>query len=78
MCKYCELDSNNKNYYQYMDNLPVLDDYDETLLTGGNRVYQYIRKSDRRYSLISELNNDSGDVLNLPINYCPMCGRKLG
>ena len=77
MCEYCEIDCKNNNEYQYMNNMPVLDDFDKKLLTGINRQYQYIRKSKKTYNLITELNNDEGDVLNLPINYCPMCGRKL-
>ena len=77
MCKYCEIDCKNNNEYQYMNNMPILDDFDEKLITGTNRQYQYIRKSKKTYNLITELNNDEGDALNLPINYCPMCGRRL-
>ena len=81
MCEYCnEYKEKKEHEYMYMDNLPVLDDYDEKLITGINRQFQYIRKSIKlnSYSLITEVNNEDGDVLNLPINYCPMCGRKLG
>lgn len=77
MCKYCNEENNNKEY-QYMDDMPVLDDFDEKLITGTYRQHQYIRKSQKAYNLITELNDDEGNVLNLPINYCPMCGRKLG
>ncbi len=39
---------------------------------------QYIRKNDKEYFLITEINDEDGNVLSTEINYCPMCGRKLG
>ena len=77
MCEYCECKETN-NKYNYMDNLPILDDFDEKPFK-NNKIYQYIRRlnKNKTYNLITEFPNDNGDVINLPIKYCPMCGRKL-
>lgn len=78
MCQYCE--TKKENYYTSMKNLPIVDDYTEELIIDNGEPVQYIRISKflRKYSLITELANEEGDILDLPIKYCPMCGRKLG
>ena len=79
MCEYCE-DKELYTDYIYMSSLPILDDFDEKPFKDLDEICQYIRKSkeNKTYNLITEFPNDNGDVINLPINYCPMCGRKLG
>lgn len=81
MCKYCEKEKfENKYANELFKSLPLKDDYTDKSLNPykeGNPV-QYIRKNKAKYKLITELANEDGDVLNIDINYCPMCGRRLG
>ena len=78
MCEYCEYKELYKDYI-YMSSLPILDDFDKKPFEDLDEIYQYIRQSNKNktYNLITEFPNDNGDVINLPIKYCPMCGRKL-
>ena len=78
MCEYCE---RNKIFEcELFSNLPITDDITGEYIGSyedGNPL-QYIRYLKNKYQIITEFNNDDGDVLSLDINYCPMCGRKLG
>lgn len=74
MCQYCE-NGNGKEFKLY-SNLPIQDDFDKEYIE--NNQLQYIRQDKQKYFLVTETNNEDGDVLILEINYCPMCGRKLG
>lgn len=73
MCKYCE-NGDGEEYVLY-SNLPIKDDFNKEDIE-DNQI-QYIRKDINKHFLVTETNNEDGDVLILEINYCPMCGRKL-
>lgn len=81
MCEYCEKEEfENKYKNKLYKNFSIIDDYSEKLID-INEDYipiQYIRKQDNKYQLVTELVNEDGDVISTEINYCPMCGRKLG
>jgi len=69
MCEYCEK-GNGKKYVLY-SNLPIKDDFNKEDIE-GNQI-QYIRKDINKHFLVTETNNEDGDVLILEINYCPLC-----
>lgn len=78
MCKciYCE--SKIKSTVKLMENFPIMDDFSENTMDGGEGVpKQYIRRYSRKYFLVTEFANDEGDVITCKILFCPMCGRKL-
>lgn len=85
MCKYCETVKHtggkvgNSAKYELMENLPIIDEYSEqAIVPDGENPVQYIRKYRDKFCLITELADGDGTVLLLPINNCPICGRKLG
>lgn len=73
MCEYCE-NGNGEKFKIYPD-LPIQDDFDNEYIKDNQS--QYIRKDEEKYFLVTEINNEDGDVLILDITYCPMCGKKL-
>ena len=84
VCEYCEktLHMGKKvgkvDSCELMGNMPIIDEFSEKkIVPNGNNPVQYIRKYKDRYSLVTEFSNDEGTVILLPINYCPMCGRRL-
>ncbi len=81
MCEYCEKEEfENKYKNKLYKNFSIIDDYSEKLIdiNEDDTPIQYIRKQDNKYQLVTELVNEDGDVISTEINYCPMCGRKLG
>lgn len=81
MCEYCEKEEFESKYKNELyKNFPIIDDYLEKLIdiNKDDTPIQYIRKQDNKYQLVTELVNEDGDVISTEINYCPMCGRKLG
>lgn len=76
MCEYCEKEKFESEYKNELYlSFPLKDDYTEKFIDSydENNPVQYIRKNDKKYYLITELNNEDGDVLSTEINYCPMC-----
>lgn len=79
-CKYCQRENFEKEYKNELYlNLPIKDDYSEEYIdiNEEDKPIQYIRENDKTYYLITEFNNEEGDVISLKINYCPICGRKV-
>ena len=80
MCEYCKKENFEDKYTNELYlRFPLMDDFSEEYfdLNKDDSPIQYIRKNDKRYFLITELNNENGDVLSTEIKYCPMCGRRL-
>lgn len=79
MCEYCKKEKFESEYKNELYlSFPLKDDYTEKFIDpyDENNPVQYIRKNDKKYYLITELNNEDGDVLSTEINYCPMCRKK--
>lgn len=80
MCKYCEKEKFEDKYKNELYlNFPLMDDFSEEYfnINNDNVPIQYIRKNDKKYFLITEINDEDGDVLSTEINYCPMCRTKV-
>lgn len=85
MCEYCEKvigrgrKKTETEECELMKNFPIIDDFTEKeIQNNGENPVQYIRKYKGRYLLVTEFGNNDGDAILSRINYCPMCGRKLG
>lgn len=81
MCEYCKKEKFESEYKNELYlSFPLKDDYTEKFIdiNKDDTPIQYIRKQDNKYQLVTELVNEDGDVISTEINYCPMCGRKLG
>lgn len=85
MCEYCEkvIGRGEKKTEieecELMKNFPIMDEFTETEITNdGENPIQYIRKYYGRYLLVTEFGNNDDDTILFRINYCPICGRKLG
>lgn len=84
MCVYCEKVTGKgrkiteSDHVELMQNMTIYDDFtNKEIIHDGNSPVQYIRKYKQKYFLVTEFANDDGDVIVLPIQFCPMCGRKL-
>ena len=82
MCKYCdmtEVDIKNSSDYYIHKPFNLIDDYSQKVLVpNGNNPIMYLREYKKDiWSLICEFADDKGTVVEMKINNCPKCGRKL-
>lgn len=48
---------------------------DEKIIEEGSNISMYIKRHNNTYTLVA---SHSYENIEKDINYCPMCGRKLG
>lgn len=82
MCEYCcSVDKKyNPNYILYKS-FYILDDHSGEAIDSenNNNPVMYLRQYPRtnEWSIVTEFADDIGTAIELSVEYCPRCGRKL-
>lgn len=80
MCEYCgeNIDGSCPDYKIHPSFYLVDESTQELLVPNGNNTTMYLREySPTLWSIICELADEEGNVVETPVDFCPKCGRKL-
>lgn len=73
-CKYCKIDMNSYNQYNYASD--ELFEFDKHIDGKNQNLEVYIMDNPEAESFTLNIDGVYTDI-EIIINYCPMCGRKL-
>lgn len=84
MCKFCNMDSVNLKHAcdEYFIHKLFEIQNDETkkaIRADGNNPVVYLReyRKNEKWSIVCEFADVNGTVVEIPVSFCPMCGKKL-
>lgn len=80
-CKYCGLESQGHcDTYKIHHSFELTDEFSQQVIPhDGDHITMYLREyfNTTNWSLICEVSDNDGTVIETPVYFCPICGRKL-
>lgn len=84
MCEFCDMTSVNlehacNEYFIHKSFNIQNDETKKTIKEDGNNPVIYLReyRKNEKWSIVCELADKNGTVIETPVVFCPKCGRKL-